>query len=106
MRGQGNNQRHSHDSRVYIYSEHVPDRMLQRVDHLLMIRDRRYKLVEYVGMGAGQLFDLHEDPDELHDLWNSPAQTRHSRRDERAVAALVCHQHYRRRRLVEGPRGG
>ena len=49
MRGQGNNQRHSHDSRVYIYSEHVPDRMLQRVDHLLMIRDRRYKLVEYVG---------------------------------------------------------
>ena len=60
--------------RRYVYSEHVPDRMLQRVDHLLMIRDRGYKLVEYVGMGAGQLFDLHEDPDELHDLWNSRAQ--------------------------------
>ena len=60
--------------RRYIYSEHVPDRMLQRVDHLLMIRDRRSKLVEYVGMGAGKLFDLHEDHDELHDLWNSPAQ--------------------------------
>ena len=59
-------------ARRYVYSEHVPDVMLQRVDHLLMIRDRRYKLVQYLGTGEGQLFDLQHDPDELHDLWDSP----------------------------------
>lgn len=37
-----------------------------------MIRDRRYKLVVYHGAGLGQLFDLETDPNEHHNLWDSP----------------------------------
>ena len=62
-------------SRRYVYSEHVPDVMLQQVDHLLMIRDRRHKLVQYLGTGEGQLFDLEQDPDELCNLWDSPGHS-------------------------------
>ena len=67
-------------ARRYVYSEHGPDVMLRGVDHLLMIRDRRHKLVQYLGTGEGQLFDLQHDPDELHDLWDSPGH-----RDVRAT---------------------
>ncbi len=38
-----------------------------------MIRDRRYKLVNYHGTGQGQLFDLEKDPDEHANLWNEPS---------------------------------
>ena len=55
--------------RRYVYSEHAASSMLQAVGHLLMVRDERYKLVEYLGTGEGQLFDLETDPDELSDLW-------------------------------------
>ena len=50
--------------------------MLQAVGHLLMVRDERYKLVEYLGTGEGQLFDLETDPDELSDLWADGAHRR------------------------------
>lgn len=58
--------------REYVFSEHAQDLMLQDVDHTLMVRGRRYKLVEYIGKSDGQLFDLQSDPDELKDLWDSP----------------------------------
>ena len=38
-----------------------------------MIRDERYKLVTYHGHETGELFDLAEDPDEYHNLWDGPA---------------------------------
>ena len=53
-----------------------PSFMLQAVEHLLMVRDERYKLVEYLGTGEGQLFDLETDPDELSDLWADGAHRR------------------------------
>ncbi len=37
-----------------------------------MIRNDRYKLVSYHGTGLGELFDLREDPEEFHDLWEDP----------------------------------
>ena len=58
--------------REYVFSEHAQDLMLQDLDHSLMVRSKRYKLVEYVGKDAGQLFDLETDADEIKDLWNSP----------------------------------
>jgi arylsulfatase len=61
------------ERRQFVYSEHAPDLMLQQVEHLLMIRDERYKLVEYLGTDAGQLFDLETDPNELVDLCGSSA---------------------------------
>ena len=33
-----------------------------------MVRDERFKLIYYPVGNRLQLFDLHEDPDELHDL--------------------------------------
>jgi choline-sulfatase len=39
---------------------------------MFMLRDARYKYVEYVGYPP-QLFDLDDDPDEAHDLAGEPA---------------------------------
>lgn len=42
----------------------------------LMIRDDRYKLSRYPRPGRaalGELFDLHRDPDEMHDRYDDPA---------------------------------
>ena len=60
------------ERRRYVFSEHAPDLMLQNVGYLYMVRDERYKLVDYRGMGEGQLFDLESDPDETVDLWRDP----------------------------------
>ena len=46
--------------------------MLQDLKHSLMIRSKRYKLIEYIGKDNGQLFDLESDPDELKDVWSDP----------------------------------
>lgn len=37
-----------------------------------MIRDERYKLVNYHGRETGELFDLKNDPEEFHNLWDDP----------------------------------
>ncbi len=58
--------------REYIFSEHAPDPVLNTIQYMLMIRNQRWKLVEFVGETEGQLFDLEADPDELHDLWDDP----------------------------------
>jgi len=40
----------------------------------------RYQLTVYGGQEYGELFDLREDPGQLHNLWNSP--THRALRDE------------------------
>lgn len=47
------------------------------------VRDDRWKLIVYPQINRTQLFDLRNDPDELHDLAADPAQTRR-------VAALTA----------------
>ena len=37
------------------------------------VRDERYKLINYYDMGEWELFDLEEDPDELHNVYDDPA---------------------------------
>jgi arylsulfatase A-like enzyme len=34
---------------------------------------RRYRITQYSGQPYGELFDLENDPQELHNLWNDPA---------------------------------
>ena len=41
--------------------------------HANMLRDDRYKLVVYHGHDVGELYDLEQDPDEFHNLWEEPA---------------------------------
>ena len=35
--------------------------------------DGRYKITVYLGMDCGDLFDLEQDPGEVHNLWDDPA---------------------------------
>jgi len=40
-------------------------------NYQIMMRGREYKLVYYLGQEEGELYDLRQDPDELHNLWSS-----------------------------------
>jgi arylsulfatase A-like enzyme len=42
-----------------------------RGTYATMVRDERYKLVVYHGLGLGELYDLREDPGEFVNLWDS-----------------------------------
>ena len=39
----------------------------------VMIRDERYKLSHYPGIDLGELYDMCDDPDEMHNLYDDPA---------------------------------
>lgn len=41
--------------------------------HLKTYVDRRYKLTVYFRQDYGELFDLQDDPGEIHNLWHEPA---------------------------------
>ena len=57
--------------RDYVFAEHPPDGHWEG-PYQTMIRDRRYKLVHFVGADYGILFDLQSDPDEKRNLWDDP----------------------------------
>lgn len=57
----------SHHHREYLYIEHFEDDRSQRT-----IRDNRYKLIYYPVGNRVQLFDMKEDPDELHNIADDP----------------------------------
>lgn len=57
--------------REYAFSEHAKDVILFGTELMTMVRDDRYKLVEFVDHEDGQLFDLVDDPDEERNLWDS-----------------------------------
>ncbi len=53
----------------FLYGEHWENIYATR-----MVRDQRYKLIYYPVGNRRQLFDLHEDPDEMRDLVDDPDQ--------------------------------
>ncbi len=53
---------------VIVENRHEPTRV-----HLRTYVDQRYKITVYRDAEYGELFDLAEDPGELHNLWNDPA---------------------------------
>ena len=56
------------------------------------IRDERWKLIRYPQVDVTQLFDLQNDPDELHDLASDPA---HAAQRQRLLERLQAAQkHY------------
>lgn len=60
------------EGRRYVFSEHARDMILTETALMTMVRDDRWKLVEFVDSPEGQLFDLAADPDEEYSLWDSP----------------------------------
>lgn len=67
--------------RDYLYGECGENAAANR-----MIRDNRYKLIYYPIGNCVQLFDIHEDPRELHDLAGSPE---HASTKEQLEALLI-----------------
>ncbi|WP_193105841.1 sulfatase [Brachybacterium sp. FME24] len=59
--------------REFAFSEHARDMVLQKTELMTMVRDERYKLVEFIDHDDGQLFDLQSDPHEMSNLWDHPA---------------------------------
>jgi arylsulfatase A-like enzyme len=54
---------------VLVENRHEPDTI-----HVKTYVDERYKLTVYFGEDYGELFDLQEDPGEVHNRWDDPAR--------------------------------
>jgi arylsulfatase A-like enzyme len=59
--------------REYVYAEQQQDMILTDTAFMTMVRSRDWKLVHFLGEDEGQLFDLVNDPAEVHNLWHDPA---------------------------------
>lgn len=59
--------------REYVFAEHARDGILTGTAFMSMVRSERWKLVNFVDHPDGQLFDMETDPDEIKNLWDSPA---------------------------------
>lgn len=58
--------------REYVFAEHGRDGTLQHTSFMTMVRGECWKLVSFLDDTHGQLFNLREDPEELHNLWDDP----------------------------------
>jgi len=58
--------------REFVFSEQIRDNNLTETDFITMVRDKRWKLVHFLGESDGQLFDLEKDPVEAVNLWSAP----------------------------------
>jgi arylsulfatase A-like enzyme len=61
------------EGREYVFAEHARDGILQETEFMTMVRSREWKLVHFLGEPFGQLFNLVDDPGEIHNLWDAPA---------------------------------
>lgn len=57
-------------TRTEVYAELARDHIQTGAEYVVMRRDRRWKLVYYLGEQDGELYDLSRDPDELDNLWH------------------------------------
>jgi arylsulfatase len=69
--------------RQYVFSEHARDMILTGTELMTMVRDERWKYVEFVDSDQGQLFDLRSDPQEQRSLWAAPDYSDAGRAKER-----------------------
>ena len=59
--------------RDYVFAEHIRDGILQETEFMMMVRSEEWKLVNFIDLPCGQLFDLKKDPKEHINLWDEPA---------------------------------
>lgn len=62
------------EGREYVFAEHPADGIYEG-PFMTMIRSDRWKLVHFAGEAYGQLFDLENDPTEIHNLWDDDQHT-------------------------------
>ncbi len=64
--------------RSHVFCEQGGDVNLTGASFFTMVRSGSHKLVHFQGADYGQLFDLENDPKEVHNLWDAPdaAQTK------------------------------
>ncbi|WP_159887736.1 sulfatase family protein [Paenibacillus puerhi] len=74
------------EERRYVFAEHSRDPILDATEFMTMIRDHEWKLVHFVDDTYGQLFNLQEDPEELHNLWNDE---RYASKKQELIAAIL-----------------
>lgn len=63
----------SWNGRDYVFAEHPKDGILQTTEFMNMVRSSEWKLVHFLGESFGQLFNLAQDPGEIHNLWDEPS---------------------------------
>ena len=56
--------------RSHVFAEQARDGILQTTDFMTMVRSCDWKLVHFLDEPFGQLFDLRNDVDEVHNLWD------------------------------------
>ncbi len=66
------------DGRPHVFSE-IGMGGSPEADFSTMVRDRDWKLVHFVGRDFGQLFNLVDDPTEVHNLWDDPSAAQRKR---------------------------
>jgi arylsulfatase A-like enzyme len=59
--------------REAVYAELARDHIQQEAEMMIMRRDRRWKVVFYLGQEHGELYDLEADPGECQNLWHDHA---------------------------------
>lgn len=60
--------------RDYVFAEHPADGIYEG-PFMTMIRSEKWKLVHFLDQTYGQLFDLENDPNEIHNLWDDTAHS-------------------------------
>jgi arylsulfatase A-like enzyme len=58
--------------RNYVFAEQAKDGILTGCEFMTMVRNKAWKLVHFLDEPYGQLFDLAQDPDEVHNRWLDP----------------------------------
>ena len=69
-----------------VFAEHSRDGLLP-TDYMTMVRTAQWKLVHFVDEPFGQIFDLVNDPAEVHNLWDDPA---HMDRKQELLRTLLA----------------
>jgi arylsulfatase A-like enzyme len=72
-------------TRDVVHAELARDHIQTGAEYMVMRRDRRWKLVHYLGERDGELYDLAADPAEVHNLWHTPAQRERREQLEREL---------------------
>jgi arylsulfatase len=62
--------------RPHVFAEHARDGILRETAFMTMVRSQSWKLVHFLGEPFGQLFDLANDPGEVHNLWDDPTSAK------------------------------